>query len=92
MGLPLANGYCDTGLNPCGNSMCGLQDNGAILLFAQTPFDKGFRVYGNIKNLRYEWIWEKEQGTGNLNANKMPLKKTENILVFYKSYSHTIRR
>lgn len=60
-----------------------IKDNGAILLFAQTPFDK---VLGcsNIKNLRYEWIWEKEQGTGNLNANKMPLKKTENILVFYK--------
>jgi len=60
-----------------------IKDNGAIVLFAQTPFDK---VLGcsNIKNLRYEWIWEKEQGTGNLNANKMPLKKTENILVFYK--------
>ena len=60
-----------------------IKDNGAILLFAQTPFDK---VLGcsNIKNLRYEWIWEKEQGTGNLNSNKMPLKKTENILVFYK--------
>ena len=34
--------------------------------------------------LKYEWIWEKEQGTGGLNANKMPLKKHENILVFYK--------
>lgn len=60
-----------------------IKDNGAILLFAQTPFDK---VLGssNLKMLRYEWIWEKEQGTGNLNANKMPLKKHENILVFYK--------
>lgn len=56
--------------------------NTAILLFAQTPFDKILGV-SNIHNLRYEWIWEKEQGTGNLNANKMPLKKTENILVFY---------
>ena len=60
-----------------------IKDNGAIVLFAQTPFDK---VLGcsNLKMLRYEWIWEKEQGTGNLNANKMPLKKHENILVFYK--------
>ena len=60
-----------------------IKDNGAIVLFAQTPFDK---VLGcsNLKMLKYEWIWEKEQGTGNLNANKMPLKKTENILVFYK--------
>ena len=60
-----------------------IKDNGAILLFAQAPFDKVLGV-SNLKNLRYEWIWEKEQGTGNLNANKMPLKKTENILVFYK--------
>jgi len=60
-----------------------IKDNGAMLLFAQPPFDKALG-FSNIKNLRYEWIWEKEQGTGNLNANKMPLKKTENILVFYK--------
>lgn len=60
-----------------------IKDNGAILLFAQTPFDK---VLGssNLKMLKYEWIWEKEQGTGGLNTNKMPLKKHENILVFYK--------
>ncbi len=38
----------------------------------------------NIKFYRYDWIWIKEQGTGNLNANKMPLKQHENILVFYK--------
>ena len=60
-----------------------IKDNGAILLFAQTPFDKVLG-FSNLKMLRYEWIWEKEQGTGNLNANKMPLKKHENILVFYK--------
>ena len=38
----------------------------------------------NPKMFRYEWIWEKEQGTGHLNAKKMPLKTHENILVFYK--------
>lgn len=60
-----------------------VKENGAILLFAQTPFDK---VLGcsNLKLLKYEWIWEKDNSTGFLNANKMPLKKTENILVFYK--------
>ena len=60
-----------------------IKDNGAILLFAQTPFDKVLGV-SNLKLLRYEWLWVKEQGTGNLNANKMPLKQHENILVFYK--------
>ena len=60
-----------------------IKDNGAIVLFAQTPFDK---ILGcsNIKMLRYEWIWEKTTATGHLNAKKMPMKAHENILVFYK--------
>ena len=60
-----------------------IKPNGAILLMAQTPFDKVLGA-SNLKMLRYEWLWIKEQGTGNLNANKMPLKKHENILCFYK--------
>lgn len=60
-----------------------IKDNGVIVLFAQTPFDK---VLGcsNLKMLRYEWIWEKTSATGHLNAKKMPMKAHENILVFYK--------
>jgi site-specific DNA-methyltransferase (adenine-specific) len=60
-----------------------IKDNGAIVLFAQTPFDK---VLGssNLKMLKYEWIWEKTQATGHLNAKRMPMKSHENILVFYK--------
>ena len=61
-----------------------IKENGAILLFAQAPFDKALGA-SRIKWLRYEWIWEKDNSTGFLNANKMPLKKTENILVFYKN-------
>ncbi|MCT2160031.1 DNA-methyltransferase [Granulicatella adiacens] len=60
-----------------------IKDNGAIVLTAQTPFDKILGA-SNTKLLRYEWIWEKSLGTGHLNANKMPLKSHENILVFYK--------
>lgn len=60
-----------------------IKDSGAIVLTAQTPFDK---VLGssNLKLLKYEWIWEKNRGTGHLNAKKMPMKSHENILVFYK--------
>ena len=60
-----------------------IKDNGAIVLFAQTPFDK---VLGcsNLKMLKYEWIWKKSRPTGHLNANRMPMKSHENILVFYK--------
>ncbi len=59
------------------------KENAAIILFAQTPFDK---VLGcsNLPLLRYEWIWEKPAATGFFNAKKMPMKAHENILVFYK--------
>jgi len=59
------------------------KDTAAIVLFAQTPFDK---VLGcsNLAQLRYEIIWEKTSATGHLNAKKMPMKAHENILVFYK--------
>jgi site-specific DNA-methyltransferase (adenine-specific) len=60
-----------------------IKDNGVILLFAQTPFDKVLGA-SNLNLLRHEWIWEKTQATGHLNAKKMPMKAHENILVFYK--------
>jgi site-specific DNA-methyltransferase (adenine-specific) len=54
-----------------------IKDNAPILLFAQTPFDK---VLGssNLSMLKYEWIWEKTQATGHLNA-----KNLTNKLVIY---------
>jgi len=61
-----------------------IKDNGVIVLFAQTPFDKVLGA-SNLKMLRYEWIWEKTAATGHLNAKKMPMKAHENILVFYKN-------
>lgn len=61
-----------------------IKDGGAIVLTAQTPFDKVLGA-SNLRLLRYEWIWIKSNGTGFLNANRMPLKAHENILVFYKN-------
>lgn len=55
---------------------------GAIVLTAQTPFDKKLGV-SNLQMLRYEWIWEKTHPTGHLNAKKAPMKAHENVLVFY---------
>ena len=60
-----------------------IKENGAIVLTAQTPFDKVLGV-SNLKMLKYEWIWDKRVGTGFLNSKRMPLKSHENILVFYK--------
>lgn len=60
-----------------------IKDKWAIVLTAQTPFDKVLGA-SNLKLLRYEWIWEKDRASGHLNAKKMPMKAHENILVFYK--------
>ncbi|WP_232696160.1 DNA-methyltransferase [Brevibacillus daliensis] len=60
-----------------------IKDSGAIVLTAQTPFDKILGV-SNLKLLRYELIWEKSKSTGYLNARRMPMKSHENVLVFYK--------
>lgn len=60
-----------------------IKPNGAIVLFSQQPFTS-MLVMSNPKMFKYEWIWEKENGTGFLNANHAPLKIHENILVFGK--------
>ena len=60
-----------------------VKPNGAILFFAQCPFDKVLGA-SNLAMLRYEWMWYKSRATGFLNANRAPLKKSENILVFYQ--------
>ena len=59
-----------------------IKSRGVIALFSQMPFCVDL-INANRKQFRYEWIWQKHQGTGFLNANKMPLKIHENILVFY---------
>src|SRR5699024_1354252 len=60
-----------------------IMDNGAIVLTASQPFTSVL-VNSNLKDFRYEWIWEKNQGGNFLLAKKQPLKVHENILVFYK--------
>lgn len=55
-----------------------VKKNGAIVLFAQTPFDKVLGA-SNLPMLRYEWIWEKTSATGGLNAKKMPMKAVSTL-------------
>ena len=60
-----------------------VKPEGAVLFFAQCPYDKVLGA-SNLPMLRYEWVWYKSRCTGFLNARRAPLKKTENILVFYQ--------
>ena len=59
-----------------------IKPNGAIVLFGSEPFSSALRM-SNIKNYRYDLIWNKIRAAGFLNANRMPLKQHENISLFY---------
>lgn len=59
-----------------------IRPKGAIVLFGSQPFTSAL-VMSNLDWYRYEWIWEKPQGTGYLNANRNPMKVHENLSVFY---------
>ena len=63
------------------NRLC--KEDAAMVFTASQPFATVL-AGSNIKNFRYEWIWEKSQGTNPMNAKVMPLKSHENILVFYR--------
>ena len=59
-----------------------IKPNGAIALFGSEPFSSALRM-SNIKNFKYDWIWDKVQPTGQLTAKKMPMKLHELISIFY---------
>lgn len=62
-----------------------IKDNGAIVLFGQDKFSARLMLFAETLH-RYNLIWEKtDRPSGFLNANKMPLRSHEDILVFYKS-------
>lgn len=60
-----------------------IKDNGAICLFAQGKFYIEL-VESNLEMFRYDLVWNKGLVSGFLNANRQPLRKHEQIAVFYK--------
>lgn len=60
-----------------------LSNNGVWVFTAMQPLTSEL-VLSRLGFFKYELIWEKAQGTGHLDANKKPLRKHENILVFCK--------
>ena len=57
-----------------------------IVLFGTEPFSSALRM-SNIKHYKYDWTWIKNQATNHFHAKRMPLRKTENISVFFKKSS-----
>ena len=60
-----------------------IKPNGAIVLFGSEPFSSALRM-SNIKNYKYDWIWQKNRPSLFQHANKRPMKDHENICLFYK--------
>ena len=58
-----------------------IKPNGAICLFGSEPFSSALRM-SNIKNFKYDWIWDKRIPSGMSYARFQPMRQTENISVF----------
>lgn len=55
--------------------------NAAIVLTAAQPFTSVL-VMSNLKDFKYQWVWEKPKASGFLNARRRPLTAHEDVLVF----------
>ena len=58
-----------------------IKPNGAIVLFGSEPFSSALRM-SNIKNYKYDWVWNKKQAGNAILCKKQPLKIHEIISVF----------
>jgi len=58
-----------------------IKPNGAMLLFGSEPFSSALRM-SNIKNYKYDWVWNKKTTAGFVNAKLKPLAVYESISVF----------
>ena len=54
-----------------------IKPKGVIALFGSEPFSSALRM-SNIKNYKYDWIWDKPKGSGFLNAKKKTFKALRN--------------
>ena len=61
-----------------------VKENGAIVLTASQPFTSVL-VSSNIKQFKFEWIWKKTIGSGQMNIKRQPLKIHESVLIFYRN-------
>jgi DNA modification methylase len=60
------------------------KENGAMIFFGTQPFASSL-IASRSGLFKYDLIWYKALGTGFLNANKMPMRNHEHILVFYRT-------
>ena len=61
-----------------------IKPNGAVVLFGSEPFSSALRM-SNIKNYKYDWVWDKKKGGNPLLSKIQPIKIHETISVFGKA-------
>ena len=59
-----------------------VKPDGAIVLTSQGLFTAAL-IMSQPKLFKYKWVWEKSKPTNFLNAKKQPLRKHEDVCVFY---------
>ena len=60
-----------------------IKPNGAIVLTSQGLFTAKL-IMSQPQLYKYKWVWEKSKATNFLNSKKQPLRKHEDVCVFYK--------
>jgi len=64
-----------------------IKNDGTIVLTAQGLFSAKL-ILSNPRLFKYKIVWIKSKSTNFLNAKKQPLRKHEDILIFYKKQPH----
>jgi site-specific DNA-methyltransferase (adenine-specific)/modification methylase len=62
-----------------------IKDNGVIALTSQGVFTAQL-IMSNTKLFKYKLAWVKSKATNFLNAKKQPLRKHEDVCIFYRSH------
>lgn len=60
-----------------------IKPSGAIILFGSEPFSSALRM-SNIKNYKYDWVWDKKKAGNIMLCKYQPMKITENVMIFNK--------
>lgn len=60
------------------------KEKAAIVFFASQPFTT-MLISSNFQIFKYCWTWEKNFSTNFYHAKRMPLRRTEDLVVFYKT-------
>jgi site-specific DNA-methyltransferase (adenine-specific) len=58
-----------------------IKNDGVIALFGTEPFSSYLRI-SNIKNYKYDWVWDKKKPSGFQIAKYRPMQRTEQISIF----------